>query len=766
MPLLPIAVVLPLFRPDADYLRAQLASLAAQSLPPAHLVLVEADGASGDMGLDLARGLGLAAEVLRPAAAPLDAPNAFAAGLARALDLTPSGGLIANCDQDDLWHPDRLAAGAAELVRTGAALVHSDARLVDGQGRVLHPSMFRYERRHRRPGLRGLLLRNNVTGMTALMTRELVERSLPLPPQAGVHFYHDLWQALIAEATGGIAFIPRPLVDYRQHGGNVMGAVDRRRFTGRFGMPGTAWLRASAPAYGRSRYLAHCLYDRMVEVHGGTLPADVAARLAALRPWFGRFTGPARLLADAAVLALGGHGRLAGTSAAYAAVAAGRALWALRDAAKGLDTGFRRFDDRLYALSPGLRPQQAHPPRAAVPSAPAPVAAAALTDARTRPRFQPVMGADSPAVQVLVPTLNPAEVFAGIATAVDLGLGLAARGLDVRFIATDLPLANPEASRRLLLGRLSPAALAAGADRRIALACGAAGGMLDFHSEDRFLATAWWTAHVAHDLATAGGFADRRFAYLIQDHEPMFYPWGAEHAAAEASYALAFRPVFNTTLLRDHFAGLGHGFAKPGALCFRPSIDPARYGAPRPGRGAGPRRLAVYGRPEVARNLFPLAVEALAAFIDEAGLTQREVEVLSVGLSHDPVDLGRGVVMHSLGKLPIELYPDWLLTVDLGLSLMLSPHPSHPPLEMALSGVRVVTNRFGAKDLGRLSPAIVSVDPTAGGVTQGLIRAWALPPVGPEERRVDLAALGRPLDEIAGDLAAILAPDRRAIAAA
>ena len=765
MPHPPVAVVLPLFQPDAGYLRRQLASLAAQTLRPAHLVLVEADGLSGDLGLALARDLDLTAEVLR-SPAPLDAPNAFAAGLARALDLTPPGGLIAACDQDDVWHPDRLAAGAIELARSGTALVHSDARLVDGQGRVLHGSMFRFERRHRRPGLRGLLLRNNVTGMTTLMTRELVARALPLPPQSGVHFYHDLWIALVAAATEGIAFIARPLVDYRQHGGNVMGAVDRRLFAGRFGLPGTAWLRGMAPAYGRSRYLAHCLFDRMVDVHGGALPADVAARLATLRPWFGRLSGPGRLLVDAAALAAGGHFRLAGASAAFAAVAAGRAAWALRDAADHLDGSFGRFDDRLYALSPGLKPSQAHPPQAMAAAAQVAIPAAALAEARTRPRFRPVMAAPRPAVQVLVPTLNPSEVFAGIATAVDLGLGLAVRGLPVRFVTTDLPLASPDASRRLLVGRLPAAASAAGAEARVGLACGASGGDLSFHPGDRFVATAWWTAHLAHGLTSAGGFDDRAFTYLIQDHEPMFYPWGAEHAAAEASYALNFRPVFNTTLLRDHFAGLGHGFARPGALCFRPSIDPARFGAQRPTRPGGPRRIALYGRPEVARNLFPLAVEALAAFVADAGLTAEAVEVLSVGLSHDPIDLGRGVVMQSLGKLPIERYPEWLLSVDIGLSLMLSPHPSHPPLEMALSGLRVVTNRFGAKDLGRLSPAIVSVDPTVPGVVAGLARAWALPEVAPAERRVDLCALGRPLEDVAGELAALLAPRRRAAGAA
>jgi O-antigen biosynthesis protein len=34
-----------------------------------------------------------------------------------------------------------------------------------------------------------------------------------------------------------------------------------------------------------------------------------------------------------------------------------------------------------------------------------------------------------------------------------------------------------------------------------------------------------------------------------------------------------------------------------------------------------------------------------------------------------------------------------------GISLMLSPHPSYPPLEMAHSGLLTITNSYGDKDL-------------------------------------------------------------------
>ena len=43
--------------------------------------------------------------------------------------------LVALCDQDDRWYPDKLATLRAEL--GGAKLIYSDQRLVDTEGEVL-----------------------------------------------------------------------------------------------------------------------------------------------------------------------------------------------------------------------------------------------------------------------------------------------------------------------------------------------------------------------------------------------------------------------------------------------------------------------------------------------------------------------------------------------------------------------------------------------------------------------------------------------------
>lgn len=761
-----IFIVMAVYRPDPAYLKAQLHSLVAQTHDRLHLVAVIADTRSGPLVRELADAAGLPLRLVQSDIA-LDAVRAFEAGLGETLRLIEAQGgpgdaeaLIALCDQDDIWHADRLEKGVAALRKSGADLVHSDARLVaaDG-GTVLQRSMFAYERRKHHPGLRGLLYRNNITGMTTLMRPRLVRLALPFPAQSGVHFYHDLWLGLLAAATGGVHLIRAPLVDYRQHGSNAIGAVDRRRRpdrTGRERLPVPMWLRREAAGYALARYLAYATHNRIADAVADGRLAHGEARIGPLRPFLKRMRGAGTHLRDAAGLALQGKGRLARIAAGFAVVSAGRTVWTLREVmGPGLDAAVDGFDARLYSLSPGVTPRP--PVSQPEPDKPA-TGHEGVVDLRKAPRWTPAFTAGAPAVTVLVPTLNPTEVFAGIATALDIGLGLAVRGFHVRLVATDLPVSSPGTSRGFVLGRLGPGADAQAVAERISLHCGVQGPTLPAHRDDIFLATAWWSAHVAEKLIRRHGMTQTRFLYLIQDYEPRFYAWGPEYADAMASYGFDFEPIFNTTLLRDWFAAEGFGFAGDDALAFHPAIDIARYarGARAP-RSGGRRRLALYGRPDVPRNMYATAVEALARFVEAEGLGPEDIAPVSIGQRHGDVTLPGGVVLKSLGKLPWEDYPDYLRGVDLGLSLMYSPHPSHPPLEMAAAGVRVVTNSFGPKDLGRLSPAILSAPATAPDLARALAAAWAAGPVQQADREIDLTALGLAPEAMIDALAARLA---------
>jgi hypothetical protein len=170
--------------------------------------------------------------------------------------------LVALCDQDDRWHPDKLAVLRAAL--GSAQLVYSDQRLVDADGRVLRDTLWR-GRRNNHTSLVSMLVANSITGAAALFRRAIVDLALPFPETPGLQF-HDHWIALVALAMGDVAYVDRPLYDYVQHRGAFFGEVThggepiRRRLT--------AGLRGGRAAYFRG-YMPRAVQAQALLARGG-----------------------------------------------------------------------------------------------------------------------------------------------------------------------------------------------------------------------------------------------------------------------------------------------------------------------------------------------------------------------------------------------------------------------------------------------------------------------------------------------------------------
>ena len=144
----------------------------------------------------------------------------------RALSLAPAGAeYVALADQDDAWHPDKLATLLAEI--GDARLIYSDARVIDRDGRVIAETYWS-RRRNNHSSLLSLLVANSVTGAASLFPAALLEDALPFPPAQFAHF-HDHWLALVALSLGDIAFVERPLYDYVQHGDAALGHAAANR---------------------------------------------------------------------------------------------------------------------------------------------------------------------------------------------------------------------------------------------------------------------------------------------------------------------------------------------------------------------------------------------------------------------------------------------------------------------------------------------------------------------------------------------------------
>lgn len=219
----------------------QITSILAQTLPVSEIVL--SDDASTDRTVEIVERAvvehrtahGSAAEliVLRNDP-PLKVTQNFAQAIAHC-----TGGLIALCDQDDVWHPSRIARLAARFDEPAVQLVFSNARQVDASGAYLGHDLFeamgmsKAERALVEQGraFEQFMRRNLATGATVMFRRSLAGIAAPFPDA----WLHDEWLAVIAAAYDGVRIHDEALTDYRQHDKNEVG-MSKMNFSRKFGM--------------------------------------------------------------------------------------------------------------------------------------------------------------------------------------------------------------------------------------------------------------------------------------------------------------------------------------------------------------------------------------------------------------------------------------------------------------------------------------------------------------------------------------------------
>lgn len=211
----------------------QLESIRNQTLLP-HEIVISDDNSSDNTLAIIDQALpekwrkdhGVALKVLRNAEALGPGKNFEQAILACTSDF------IACADQDDVWLGEKLEKLVEALqIDSNLLLIHSDATLVDSAGRPTGMSLietFELDRDdHRRlesgPTFHAFGKRNLAAGATMLFRRELVHLAFPLPKNR----LHDERLALVASYLDGLKFIPDPLINYRQHEANQIGARPR-----------------------------------------------------------------------------------------------------------------------------------------------------------------------------------------------------------------------------------------------------------------------------------------------------------------------------------------------------------------------------------------------------------------------------------------------------------------------------------------------------------------------------------------------------------
>lgn len=220
----------------ASYVEEQLLSILEQQPAPTQLVV--SDDASRDDTIDRVRAVAARYPSVQLTVFENTPPLGVTKNFEQAIRAC-TGDLIALSDQDDVWHPGRLALFAAQFAaQPTVSLIHSDARLVDGAGAPLGHTLSgalgvgagEVASIHSGDAFSVMLRRNLVTGACTVFRRSLVEFAAPFPPS----WVHDEWLGIIAAAVASTDFVEQPTIDYRQHGSNQIGAT-KLSLAGKFG---------------------------------------------------------------------------------------------------------------------------------------------------------------------------------------------------------------------------------------------------------------------------------------------------------------------------------------------------------------------------------------------------------------------------------------------------------------------------------------------------------------------------------------------------
>lgn len=125
-----------------------------------------------------------------------------------------NGNYIAIADHDDIWDLSKI-----EILMKGigeAMMVYSDSLLIDEEGNNLDKKLSDIFRLHNNPPPEAFAFYDFVWGHTALLKKELLPLSLPVPREMP----YDSWLAYTAAAVSGVKYVDKPLTLWRQHAGS------------------------------------------------------------------------------------------------------------------------------------------------------------------------------------------------------------------------------------------------------------------------------------------------------------------------------------------------------------------------------------------------------------------------------------------------------------------------------------------------------------------------------------------------------------------
>jgi len=202
----------------ADFVSEQLDSLIGQSHRDLR-IHVRDDGSSDESGQILARYARRNANFSVEFGSNLGASESYFRLL---LAADSASDYFAFCDQDDVWHTDKIERAVTRLAGTSPDTPVIYCSRLQYVGQNLSPlSSSRLP--HRGLSFQNALVENVAVGCTLVMNRAARELIIERLPSQCVMY--DWWCYLVVSAFGIVVYDDVPTINYRLHMGNTIGAA-------------------------------------------------------------------------------------------------------------------------------------------------------------------------------------------------------------------------------------------------------------------------------------------------------------------------------------------------------------------------------------------------------------------------------------------------------------------------------------------------------------------------------------------------------------
>lgn len=205
-----ISVLIATYNPNIDWLYKQFNSIKNQTYPNAEVIVLDDNSNNVDRVSCIAQEFGF---TFFKNDINLGSNKTF-----EKLTAMATGDFIAFCDQDDIWHSDKLSI-LIKNIKSGA-LIYSDVNVIDELGNIVAESITNVRKRHilkSGNNITGeLIFSNPVIGCTMLIRADIAKGAIPF----AVNLVHDHYLSIIASTYGEIVLVDKPLIDYRIHSFN------------------------------------------------------------------------------------------------------------------------------------------------------------------------------------------------------------------------------------------------------------------------------------------------------------------------------------------------------------------------------------------------------------------------------------------------------------------------------------------------------------------------------------------------------------------